>query len=228
MKIEHGLQSLQYQCAIQYDVAKDTWDPPLEILKKLSFGQDFSAIYQIYRLRRDFIWGLIIDSDYHRPLVELKIQNMVPSLTYPEFLFEASCFPSKLDASHRKDLVECLETLAKNDEFTAWWETDTRGPLKQPTRLKKQILKDLAALPLYQKENDLQLDDCGVTLSDALSFFKLTRENVENEFKNRLRELQLQYHPDKNSGKDDDFKYLQKCKDTLVEYLMDVDLDQDG
>lgn len=200
-----------------------TWEPSLEDLDKLFLGLQWKDILLTYSSRNDFYWGFEIkgESDMF-PILEAKVELEIGSLSNPHFILEMAVMPSKITESQRVMLNELFIKYKSDEEFIAFWDDDPKGPGKRQANLKKKLVKALETIPIYKGENDISPEKAMITPSEALIYFGFDKNKLptEEEFKKKLREMQLKCHPDANNGDEKEFKHLQKCKKVIEEFVL--------
>lgn len=204
---------------------KFSWEIPSKDIEDLFLGIDWQGPFQRYNLRSRFYWGFSISGSGEEayPVLEGKLELSKPSLDTPEFTLEVACVPSKLEASQREMLHQSVEKFLTNEDFKIWWEDDPRGPRKRPLNIKQQLLNDLKKLKAYNGSDDMKLEDVTVSIKEALQYFgyeaNTKPKEVAKSFKKKLKELQVKAHPDSDSGSEDSFIYLQKCRKVVEVWL---------
>lgn len=202
------------------------WEPDNEELDKLFLGIPWQPIVESFVARKDLYWGFEIrgESDVF-PVLEGKVELEINSLTNPCLSLEMAVMPSKLETSKRALLEQLFHQYLDDEDFLVFWDDDPKEPGdKKQKALKKKILESFKSIPCYAKENDISPEDSEVTPLEALKFFGYDKGETpsQEDFKKRLREYQLKYHPDANDGDEKQFKHLQKCRKLLEEVLDDI------
>lgn len=154
------------------------------------------------------------------PIVDIRFETLSeedPNAL--KFNLEVSVLPEKLNKEEHQLLLELIQNNLENKSFYLWWSTGKKTKL---TTKKRKILKKLLEIQAYQNEDSFIHSDNPVLIEDALRLFEFdagSKTIAKEKFKNKLRELQLKLHPDSNTGSEKEFKYLQKCKILLEEWL---------
>ena len=219
-------KSIAFQYLLKAKRQGDTlvWDLPDEELDKLFLKLPWREVLKRYHSRGRFYWGFSISGHGEEvfPIMDVKVETEKPSLTAPVFSLEMAVQPTKLNSEERTLLEELLESYLKDPNFKLWWDNDPRGPRKRPDKIKKRMLDAVKQMPKYAGEDDLQLEDVKVSVPEALKFFgfdKTTKpRQVKKEFRAKLKSLQLKHHPDTETGSEEKFLYLQKCRSVLEKW----------
>jgi hypothetical protein len=202
-----------------------SWKTDPEKIDQLFLGFPWKSILSDYNKRAKFYYGFSISGhgDELFPVVDAKIETSKMSLTTPEFLLEIAIMPDKCSLEHRKLLLEVLEATIEDPNFKVWWEHDRRGPRKRKVKDKKKIFEEIKNMDSYKDGDDLKLEDVEVSVPEALAYFgfasHLDRNEVRKEFKTKYREFQLKHHPDSETGNEENFLYLQKCRKVLAKWI---------
>lgn len=198
------------------------WTPNTEEIDKLFLGMTWKPIIESWLERKDLYFGFEIrgESDVF-PVMEGKVELEINSLSNPCMSLEMAVMPSKLDPIKRELLNALFTTYQTDEDFVAFWDDDPKDPGSRQTALKKKIRKSLDTIPVYKGENSINSENADVTPIEALQFFGYNKDNLpsEEDFKKKLREFQLKYHPDANEGDEKQFRHLQKCRKLLEEFL---------
>ena len=215
----------QYPLNAKRNEAGDlVWDNEIRI-SKLVLGFDWQAALVKYNKRNRFYWGFSVSGcggDDLLPVIDAKIELARPSMDSPEFMLEMAVMPGKLEPEHYSILMEALEENIDDPEFKIWWDSDPRGPRKRKPKIKRKMFEEVKQIPRYNGSDDLKLEDVRVSLEEARSFFEvkdLQKKYLRKLFKKRLKELQLKHHPDSDTGNEETFLYLQKCRDVLEKWM---------
>ena len=198
-----------------------------EVIDELLLNFPWKHAFEDYNRRGKFYFGFSISGHGSElfPVIDAKVEGHKASLSNPEFLIEVASMPAKLASVHRKALEKLLSNkkLLERDDFKIWWEDDPRGPRKRKLKDKLQIVEQVRGIKQYVDEDDLKLEDAEVTPQEALLFFgfekNASQKDVKDKFKAAYRQLQLQHHPDAESGSDESFLYLQKCHNILKAWM---------
>lgn len=216
----------QYQLvAIRNEDGELSWKTDPEKIDKLFLGFSWKSILSDYNKRSKFYYGFSLSGhgDEMFPVVDAKIETSKMSLTAPEFLLEIAVMPHKCSIEHRDALLSVLEMTIEDPGFKVWWEHDRRGPRKRKVKDKKNIIEEVKRLGCYTGEDDLKLEDVEITVPEALTYFgfatHLGRKEVRKEFKIKYRKLQLEHHPDSETGNEENFLHLQKCHKVLTKWI---------
>jgi hypothetical protein len=202
-----------------------SWKTDSKLIDKLFLGFPWKSILSDYNKRANFYYGFSVSGhgDDLFAVIDAKVETSKASLTAPEFLLEVAVMPHKCSMEHHKLLLEVLDTTLEDATFKVWWEHDRRGPRKRKVKDKKKIIDEIKKLGNYAGEDDLKLEDVEVSISEALTYFgfapHLDRKEVRNEFKAKYRKLQLKHHPDSETGNEENFLYLQKCRGVLGKWI---------
>lgn len=198
------------------------WVPNEEDLDKLFLGMSWKPIIESWLERKDLYFGFEIrgESDVF-PVMEGKVELEINSLSNPCMSLEMAVMPSKIDSSKRDILNDLFTNYQTDEDFVAFWDDDPKDPGFRQTALKKKIRKSLETIPVYKGENSINAENADVAPIEALQFFGYSKDNLpsEEDFKKKLREFQLKYHPDANEGDEKQFRHLQKCRKLLEEFL---------
>lgn len=216
-----------YQMLIKATKAdgKFIWGLPIEDIDSLFLGVDWKGPFQKYNLRTRFYWGFSISGSGEEayPVIEGKLELTKASLEAPEFTAELACMPGKLEQSQRDLLHQTIEKFITNEDFKVWWDDDPRGPRKRPLNTKQQLLAELKTIKSYNGSDDMKLEDVTVSIKEALQYFgyepTIKAKEVNKSYKKKLKELQVKCHPDSDSGSEDSFVYLQKCRKVIEGWL---------
>lgn len=200
------------------------WETDTKLVDKLLLGLPWRTIIESYSGRNGFYWGLSVAGhvDDAYPIIDLKIETIKASLKKIEFLLEMSVMPGKLTKDQRVLFDESLSDCIDDDGFKIWWGDDPRGPRKRNEKAKKQLLEEVLSIKVYDGSDDMKIEDADVSIEEALEFFEfqdLKRSEVRNLFKKKLKELQLKNHPDSDTGSEESFLFLQKCRLVLEKWI---------
>ncbi len=216
----------QYQLeATRNETGEVSWKTDPEKINQLFLDFPWKSILSDYNNRLKFYYGFSLSGhgDEMFPVVDAKIETSKLSLTSPEFLLEVAVMPHKCSTKHRDLLIQLLETTIEDADFKVWWEHDRRGPRKRKVKDKKKILDEIKSTSRYGGEDDLKLEDVEITVPEALVYFgfatHLNRKEVRKDFKIRHRKLQLEHHPDAETGSEENFLHLQKCHKVLTKWI---------
>lgn len=194
-------------------------------IEKLLLGVDWKPIFTKYNNRQRFYWGFSVSGcggDELFPLIDFKIELIKASLKNPEFMLEAAVMPGKLDSEQRSLFDEAMALCIEEPEFKIWWDDDPRGPRKRKLKVKKKLLEEILKIKAYSGEDDLKLEDAKVSLEEAKEFFgfsDLKKLEIRSIFKKKLKEMQLKCHPDSETGDEESFLFLQKCRSIMEKWL---------
>jgi hypothetical protein len=191
----------------------------------LVFNFDWKVPFIQYHKRCNFYWGFSVeDANIH--LLEGKFETVDDSdVSNIKYLIEVAVSPEKISHEHFDHLNQIIKDFENDDSFKVWWVGDNKTEKKKSKAQKKQVLKDLNGIGVYQTEDDIDLDieefQMPVEESlDILGFAKeSTKKEIEKNLKQRVRELVLKYHPDVNEGDDIQFKKIQNGKERLQEWI---------
>jgi hypothetical protein len=201
------------------------WITPIENLNKLLLGFDWMSAFNKFNKRKRFYWGFSVSGhggDEMFPIIDAKIELVKSSLKNPEFMLEMAVMPGKLDSDQRKLLEEGLELCLGEDDFKLWWDDDPRGPRKRKIKIKKHMLEEVRKIKPYDGSDDLQLEDAEMSVDEAKEFFNLRdckKYEIRKIFKEKLKEAQLRCHPDAETGSEEAFLFMQKCRTVLEKWL---------
>jgi hypothetical protein len=203
------------------------WKAGEDAISKLFLGFPWQEVLNSYHKRAKFYYGFSISGhgDELFPIIDAKVEVHKASLSNPEFLIEIASMPTKLTSEHRDRLYEVLddEILIDENEFKLWWDDDPRGPRKRKLKDKKKLITQVKELVIYTDADDLKLEDAEVSIHEALAYFgfetNLPAKEVRKDFKTKYRQLQLQHHPDTDTGNEEAFLYLQKCHNILKKWI---------
>jgi len=215
----------QYQLEASRDENELSWKTDVEKINHLFLGFPWKAILAGYHKRSKFYYGFSLSGhgDEIFPVVDAKIETSKMSLTAPEFLLEVAVMPHKCSAEHLSALLSVLEATIEDPGFKVWWEHDRRGPRKRKVKDKKKIIEEVKKMVSYAGEDDLKLEDVKITVPEALRYFGFVphsdRKEVRKEFKVKYRKLQLEHHPDSETGNEENFLHLQKCHKVLAKWI---------
>lgn len=216
----------QYQLeATRSEEGVISWKTDPEMIDQLFLGYPWKSILADYHKRSRFYYGFSLSGhgDELFPVVDAKIEASKMSLSFPEFLLEVAVMPHKCSPEHLDALLRVLEATVEDPGFKVWWEHDRRGPRKRKVKDKKKILEEIKSMEKYAGEDDLKLEDVEVTIPEALKYFGFAthsdRKEVRKEFKLRHRKLQLEHHPDSQTGNEENFLHLQKCHKVLTKWI---------
>ena len=211
----------QYQLAIKDELLC----PDASKVNQLLLGYPWEGAFQNYKSRARFYWGFSISGFGGDlvPIIDAKIETSKASFTNPEFVLEVGVMPSKLNTDDRKKFEELLESTLEDEEFKVFWDNDPRGPRKRSFKEKTKILEEVKKLPNYEGEDDPKIEDISVSLGESLEYFgyepDVKPKKAAESYKRLLKEKQLIMHPDADSGSEDQFLYLQKCRTVVEAYL---------
>lgn len=203
-----------------------TWGDSIDLINDLFLGFPWQQALDAYNKRAKFYFGFSISGhgDELFPVVDAKVELSKASLGNPEFLLEVACMPNKLELQHHSLFQKLLdnEELVAKDEFKIWWDSDPRGPRKRKLKDKKKLISQIKEMPTYDKGDDLKMEDAEVSLFEALTFFgfetTISAKDARAELKPKYRKLQLQHHPDAETGNQENFLYLEKCHSILTKW----------
>jgi len=218
---------LAYQYTLKATREKDklVWETPTDLIDKLFLGFPWAAILDSYNNRCKFYYGFSVSGhgDEMFAVIDSKIELSKASLTTPEFLLEVAVCTDKCAPEHKSAVMELLEGTIQDPEFKVWWEHDRRGPRKRKPKDKEKILQEVKDLGDYDGVDDLKLEDVEVTIKEALEFFDypshIDRKEARKSYKIKYRKLQLEHHPDSETGNEEKFLYLQKCRKVLDKWI---------
>jgi len=202
-----------------------TWELPIETISTLFLQFPWEEILKSYYKRAKFSYGFGISGygDDIFPIVDAKIELSRPSLKQPEFTLEVAAIPDKLSSEQLELLISAIELMIEDDKFKVWWDHDPRGPRKRNIKAKRELLDDIKKIDPYSGVDDLKLEDVDTSISEALAYFGFashsSRNDVRKTFKLKYREYQLKYHPDSETGSEQDFLFLQKCHRILTKWI---------
>lgn len=221
------IKILAYQYCLKADRndGELVWEAPSELIDKLFLGFPWVETLNSYNKRSKFYYGFSISGhgDETFAIIDAKIEACKPSINSPEFLLEIAVCPDRCSSEHRAALLELLQETTEDAEFKVWWEDDRRGPRKRKPKDKQKIIDEVIALGDYTGIDDLKLEDVEVSIKDALEFFDypphIDRKAARKSYKLKYRQLQLEHHPDSETGDEDKFLYLQKCRKVLDKWM---------
>lgn len=213
--------------AYQYEISlKDgQLQPDSEKITELLLGYPWQGCFDNYRARSRFYWGFSVSGFGGElvPIIDAKIETSRASFTEPQFLLEVGIMPSKLNSQDREKFLKLLETSLEDENFKVFWDSDPRGPRKRSHKEKTKILDEVKKLPDYSGEDDPKIEDIEVSLDEGLTYFGFDKEQKPKKlaelYKKALKEKQLAVHPDSESGSEEKFLYLQKCRAVVEKYL---------
>lgn len=213
--------------AYQYTlVLKDqVLTPGREKITKLLLGYPWERAFSSYNGRSRFYWGFSISGFGSElvPIIDVKIETSKTSLTSPEFILEVGVMPTKLGEQDRAALINLLEETLQDEEFKVFWDHDPRGPRKRSFKEKVKLLDEVKKLDVYDGSDDPKTEDVEVSLEEGLAYFGfdtgLKPKKISESYKKALKEKQLTVHPDSETGSEDQFLYLQKCRTVVEKYL---------
>ena len=214
---------LAYQYTLSFKDEK--LSPDLVKINQLLLGYPWEQGFQNYKPRARFYWGFSISGFGGDlvPIIDAKIETSKASFSSPEFILEVGVMPNKLISDDRKKFEELLEATLEDDDFKVFWDSDPRGPRKRSFKEKTKILDEVKKLPAYLGEDDPKMEDVDVSLEEAMKYFGfeagIKPKKAAEGYKRVLKEKQLVMHPDTESGSEDQFLYLQKCRTVVEKYL---------
>jgi len=201
------------------------WITPVSKIDKLLLGFEWKSAFDGFNRRKRFYWGFSISGnggDEMSPIIDAKIEVSIPCLKKPAFILEMAVMPGKLDEEQRKILEEGLDNCIGEDDFKIWWDDDPRGPRKRKLKVKRNMLWEIKQIKQYSGSDDLQLEDAEISLEEAKGFFSLEdckKYEIRQIFKEKLKEAQLRCHPDSETGSEESFLFMQKCRSVLEKWL---------
>lgn len=219
---------LAYQYLLKASRSEDdilSWETSPELIDQLFIGFPWKTLLDDYNKRSKFYYGFSLSGhgDDLFAVIDAKIETTKPSLTAPEFLLEVAIMPHKCSSEHQEMLFKLLAATLEDAAFKVWWEHDRRGPRKRKVKDKKKIIEEIKKLGNYSGEDDLKLEDVEVSVPEALAYFGFPshsgRKEVKKDFKLKCRKLQLEHHPDSDTGNEENFLYLQKCRSVLTKWI---------
>jgi len=214
---------LAYQYTLS--VKDNLLTPDIGRVDQLLLGYPWKESFENYKTRARFYWGFSISGFGGDlvPAIDAKIETSKASFTTPEFVLEVGLMPNKLTLDDRKKLEDLLEATLEDNDFKVFWDSDPRGPRTRSHKEKLKILEEVRKLPTYAGEDDPKMEDVEVSLEESLKYFGFDAEikpkKAAENYKRLLKEKQLAMHPDTESGSEDQFLYLQKCRAVVEKYL---------
>jgi len=217
----------QYIVKATRDEKDIDWGIEDETMSKLFLGFPWKEALNSYNIRTKFYYGFSISGhgDEQFPIIDAKVEVHKPSLANPEFMIEVASMPTKLLPEHREHLNSVLNdaSLIEKQEFKIWWDDDPRGPRKRKLKDKNRLIAKVKELDSYTGSDDLKMEDAEVSIPEALIFFgfdtNFTQREARKDFKVRYRQLQLEHHPDSETGNEESFLFLQKCYNILKKWI---------
>jgi len=194
-------------------------------IKELLLGLPWQDPLQTYNRRNKFYWGMSLGYDEGiPPIIDASIELIKPSIKHPEYQLEVLITPGKLDPKQREQLTTMLRSFKGDPKLRIGWEDSIGGPRKRTDKALKRLLKQLREIPVYNGGDDLELQDIVVSVPEALEFFGFETNTkpkmIKKTFMAKVREMQFKYHPDNSeSGSEDTFVFLQKCKKVLENWI---------
>lgn len=216
--------AFQYMLKAKNVDGKLDWELDDADIDALFLHLPWQEVFKRYHSRSRFYWGYSISGHGEEvfPIIEVKVEVEKPSLTAPIFSFEMAVMPGKISLSERETLEATFERYLKDPDFKMWWDDDPRGPRKRPDNIKKRMFEAVKNMPYYDGSDDLQLEDVKVSVAEALQFFgfeaNAKSKQVKKLYKRKLKELQLKFHPDTDTGSEEQFLFLQKCRGVLEKW----------
>ena len=220
-----NISMLVYKVPVSAEVKDGVLWLDAEKVATLSLGINWVPYAQKYYRRSGFYWDLSISGhgEGSLPVIDAKVELHVKSKTSPVFMLEIATLPAKLDLDQRSNLEKVMEDNLDNPEFKVWWENDHRGPRKRSAKVKRKLLDKVKSLNKYDGSDDLKMEDIQVSIKEALTYFEFdkdsSKEEIKDGFKPKLKRFQLKTHPDSETGSEEDFLYLQKCKSEILTWL---------
>lgn len=215
----------EYQLRAKRVDGQLTFELSNEELDDLFLGFDWKTPINSYSGRTKFYWGFSISGhgEEAMPVIEARMEASVQSLAEPAFLLEMAVTPSKIDTEQKQRLLRATKLLLKRSEFRIWWDHDVRGSRKRSNKAKLKLWEELNRQKDYAGEDDLRLEDVKVSVGDALEFFGFERKakarDVKTQFSPKLKEMQLRYHPDSETGNEETFLHMQRCRSILEKWM---------
>ena len=201
------------------------WELDPEKINQLMLGLPWQSHLQTYDRRSKFYLGMSLGYDEGiPPIIDASIELTKPSIKHPVYQLEVLVTPGKLDPVQRERLSNTIRAFKGDPKLRIGWEDAIGGPRKRTDKALKRLLKQLRDIPVYKGNDDLELQDVVVSLPEALEFFGLESgskpKTIRKVFTTKLREMQFKYHPDNaESGDEDTFLFLQKCKNVLENWI---------
>jgi hypothetical protein len=217
-----------YQYLLKTERAEDgtlNWELDKDKISKLFLGFPWEEVMRDYNKRAKFYYGFSISGNGSEifPTIDAKVEMGKPSLKNPEFVIEVAAAPGKLAPEHRNLLFEVLDMMIEDDSFRIWWDHDPRGPRRRKLKDRKRLVEEVKNIEPYTNQDDLKSEDVKITIPEALEYFgfptHLKKREVKKEFKTKYRQLQLQHHPDSETGSEEAFLLLQKCRNVIEKWI---------
>lgn len=201
------------------------WAPAPSKISLLTLGFDWRHPISNYNKRSEFYYGFLVSKNGEEmsPIIDAKIELTKASIDYPQFTFEAAVAVPRLSLEQRDLFNKMLNEFKEDPKFKIWWD-DEGGPRKRSAKKKDLLIKTILSLPSYNGEENLSHEDAEVSIRDALKYLeyepKTDKNQIKKDYKKRIAKLTLKFHPDnQETGNEEQFIYLQKCKVVLDSWV---------